>query len=80
MKTNFIHKLEELNNNIVELFSTQQNQEIDSILRNNFRIRDIGENELEPCFTTKIDRAMKLLVQIDNCQVIITQYFIVTTY
>ena len=64
----------------MELFSTQQNQEIDSILRNNFRIRDIGENGLEPCFTTKIDRAMKLLVQIDNCQVIITQYFIVTTY
>ena len=64
--------MEELNNNIVELFSTQQNQEIDSILRNNLRIRDVGENELEPCFTAKIDRAMKLLVQIDNCQVIIS--------
>ena len=56
----------------MELFSTQQNQEIDSILRNNLRIRDVGENELEPCFTAKIDRAMKLLVQIDNCQVIIS--------
>ena len=56
IKTNFIDELEEFGNNIVELFSTQQNQEIDSLLRNNLRIRDIEENELEPCFTTEIDR------------------------